>query len=157
MAASEERQKFLATLPRKRVAAGALIRDQNGHICLVEPTYRTKWSFPGGTVETDESPSQGCFREVREEIGLDLDPGRLLCVDWVASGPDPDDALVFVYDGGVLDAEEIDRIVTPPDELHGFRFVALDDVPALITERNLRRVRAAFGALADGGTREIGG
>lgn len=54
-----DRQQFLATLPRERIAAGALIRDQVGRICIVQPTYKPLWNFPGGTVEADESPSAG--------------------------------------------------------------------------------------------------
>lgn len=45
------RAEFLATLPRKRVTAGALIRDEVGRLLLVEPTYRDRWLTPGGTVE----------------------------------------------------------------------------------------------------------
>lgn len=43
-------------------AAGALIRDQQGRILLVEPTYKDHWEIPGGVIEVGETPSQGCAR-----------------------------------------------------------------------------------------------
>ncbi|HEY9293705.1 MAG TPA: NUDIX hydrolase [Microlunatus sp.] len=139
------RAEFLATLPRRRLAAGALIRDDSGRICLVEPTYKNYWLLPGGTIEADESPSAGCHRELVEELGLDLVIGPMLSMDWVApASDDPHGALVFVYDGGVLDQETIDRIVTPSDELRSFRFVPESELDRYTTERNRNRILAAM-------------
>src|SRR4051794_34297997 len=53
-----------------RVAAGALIRDVEGRILLVKPTYKDGWDIPGGYVEPGESPADACNREIAEEIGL---------------------------------------------------------------------------------------
>ena len=142
------RAEFLATLHRRRLAAGALIRDAAGRICLVEPTYKETWHLPGGTVETDESPAGGCHRELVEELGLDMPIGPMLIMDWISpSDGDPHGALMFVYDGGVLDQADIDQIVTPPDELRGYRFVAEAELGLYITERNQSRIRAALSAL----------
>src|SRR6201989_3012499 len=84
-----------------RVAAGALIRDPYGRILLVKPTYKDGWDIPGGYVEPGESPAQACQREIREEIGLSRELGRLLLVDW-APHPSEGDKLLFVFDGGTL-------------------------------------------------------
>ena len=143
------RKEFLATLPRRRVAAGAVIRDDQGRVCLVEPTYKAYWLLPGGTVEADESPRSGCHREIIEELGLELELGPLLGMEWLASegSDDAHGALMFCYDGGVLDAATISRIVTPAEELHGFRFVPVAELPDYTTERNRRRIVAALGAI----------
>lgn len=143
----QSRAEFLATLPRRRVAAGALIRDDAGRVCIVDPTYKDLWQLPGGMVEADESPFQGCRRELLEELGLEMEVGSMLCLDWVA--PDEDDphgALILVYDGGVLDQQTIDRIVTPPDELHGYAFVEVDQLDSYVSDRNRRRIVEALAA-----------
>jgi 8-oxo-dGTP diphosphatase len=82
-----------------RVAAGALVRDPAGRVLLVRPTYKAGWDVPGGYVEPGETPSQACRRELDEEIGLRLRPGRLLVVDW-APHPEEGDKVLFVFDGG---------------------------------------------------------
>lgn len=144
----QTRAEFLASLPRRRIAAGALIRDLAGRICLVEPTYKKLWNLPGGTVETDESPATGCRREVQEELGIELEIGPMLCMDWVAPGPDdPHGALIFVYDGGVVEQSIIDTMITPPDELYGFEFVAVGDLGRYLSDRNRRRIEAGLSAI----------
>lgn len=153
--AALDRQAFLASLPRKRVAAGALIRDERGGICIVEPTYKTKWHFPGGTVEADESPAAGCRRELFEELGLDIAVGRLLCVEWVTEDGDPHGALMFVYDGGVLGPAAIESISLPADELSAFRFVDPAEVDRWVSPANARRAASALGALTRGTVEEI--
>ncbi|GAA1596153.1 NUDIX hydrolase [Kribbella hippodromi] len=110
-------------LPRKTAAGGALIRDRGGRILFLEPTYKPTLDIPGGIVEENESPYEACRREVKEEIGLDLEIGPLLVVDWIpAAGPWPD-ALAFVFDGGILDHDALDhdalaRAAADPTEPH---------------------------------------
>src|SRR5713101_3717207 len=97
---------YIASLARKRMAAGALCRDRAGRVLLVDPVYRDTWDLPGGAVEAEESPHAACRREVAEELGLDRLPGRVLAVVWVPSRPERPEGLIVVYDGGVLsDAE----------------------------------------------------
>ncbi len=50
----------------------------------------------------------------------------------------------FVFDGGVLTAEEIARIRLDEDELTGFEFFSKDELPIEMTETLRRRVLAAW-------------
>ncbi|MBA8793311.1 8-oxo-dGTP pyrophosphatase MutT (NUDIX family) [Friedmanniella endophytica] len=152
------RQEFLATLPRRRLAAGALVRDEQGRFCLVEPTYKPRWILPGGTVETGESPREACAREIVEELGVALPVGRLLVLDPVAPDPpvDPHGALILAYDGGVWDGATIARFRLPGDELRSFRFVDVDEATGLLDAVNHRRVVAALDALRTGTVAELG-
>jgi 8-oxo-dGTP diphosphatase len=151
------RSEYLATLPRRRLAAAALIRDDQGRVCLVEPTYKDRWILPGGTVEADEAPSSACTGEVREELGVDVVPGPLLALSWVAPVPglDPHGGLRLVYDGGVVGPATIARFVLPTDELRSFRFVAPREVSALATPGTARDVDAALTGLAQGRVVEL--
>jgi len=62
--------------------------DGDGNVLLVNPTYKPGWELPGGVVEADESPADACRREVREELGLDVEVGELMCVDYNRATPD---------------------------------------------------------------------
>lgn len=152
-----DRASFLATLPRRRLGAGALIRDGAGRVLLVEPTYRPDWLLPGGTVEPDESPSVACRREVLEELGLDRPIGRLLVINSHRPEPptDPYGSLQFGYDGGVLTEAEIAAIRLPADELRSYAFVEADRAGELLGPRSRSLVAAGLAALADGTLHEL--
>ncbi|MEJ7796249.1 MAG: NUDIX hydrolase, partial [Nocardioides sp.] len=62
-------------LPRKRAISQLLVRDTDGRVLVCELTYKRDWDLPGGVVEVGESPKLAVAREVREELGLDLEPG----------------------------------------------------------------------------------
>ncbi|NYE74951.1 NUDIX hydrolase [Microlunatus parietis] len=152
-----DRASFLATLPRRRIGAGALIRDEAGRVLLVEPTYRPDWLLPGGTVEADESPSTACRREVLEELGLDRPLGRLLVINSNRPDPptDPYGSLQFGYDGGVLTEPEIAAIRLPADELRSYAFVEVDRIGDRLGPRSRPLVTAGLAALADGTLHEL--
>lgn len=114
-----ERRDVTAGLPRKRMAAGLLLTDADERVLLVEPVYKAGWEIPGGCVEADESPYQAAIRECREELGLDLAPGRLLVVDWVPARAGRTEGVMVVYDCGTLDPRVHERIVVPPGQGSG--------------------------------------
>jgi 8-oxo-dGTP diphosphatase len=127
-------------------AAGALFLDETGRVLLVEPNYKNHWEIPGGLIEVGETPSQGCAREVAEELGLTRDPGRLLVVDW-APHPTQGDRVLFVFDGGTLTAAEIAMIRLQPEELDSYEFLPPAQALDRLIPRLRRRVDAALHAL----------
>lgn len=141
------------TRPKKRMGAGVLIRDEQGRVLLVEPTYKNSWEIPGGSVEADESPRATCKREVEEELGLTRAVGRLLCMEWQGPEEDRSESLMFIYDGGVL--SDPSNIRLPADELTSFSFVDPDEISAVVVERLSRRIGAALRALAEDTTAEL--
>jgi 8-oxo-dGTP diphosphatase len=63
--------------------ARGLITDEYGRWLIVIPLGGTRlWLLPGGLIEQDESPTDACEREIREEIGLDLKCVSLYSVGW---------------------------------------------------------------------------
>jgi 8-oxo-dGTP diphosphatase len=42
------------------------------------------WEFPGGKIEGDETPEIAAFREIREELGVDLDISALHAVSFAS-------------------------------------------------------------------------
>ncbi|MBT3153210.1 NUDIX hydrolase [Streptomyces sp. CHD11] len=148
---------YIASLPRVLAGAAALFRDREGRVLLVEPNYREGWALPGGTIESDqgESPREAARRETAEEIGLDRPLGRLLTVDWV-KGPGRPPLVAYLYDGGVLGADELAAIRLQESELLSWRLVPREDVTEYLRDSLGRRLLAALDALAEGsGTVEL--
>jgi 8-oxo-dGTP diphosphatase len=60
---------------------GAIITDAAGRLLLIKRGHepgKGLWSIPGGRVEPGETDEQAVIREVREETGLVVQPGRLI-------------------------------------------------------------------------------
>ncbi|MGA4797688.1 NUDIX domain-containing protein [Streptomyces lavendulocolor] len=142
---------YIAGLPRVLAGAAALLRDGEGRVLLVEPNYRDGWTLPGGTVESDtgETPRQAARRETLEEIGLDVELGGLLAVDWVHGAARPP-IVAYVYDGGVLDGERFRAIRLQEEELISWKLVEPEDLPTYLLGSLGFRVTAALDALASG-------
>lgn len=134
-------------LPKKRVGAGVAIVDENFRILLVEPTYKDTWEVPGGMVELDESPREAARRECREELGIDIEIGRLLVIDWVNQGRAAGEGLLFIYATGPVDASQI---ILPSDELRSWRWCDHEAVLARVQDFKARRLFAAVEALRNG-------
>lgn len=149
---------YIAGLPRVLAGAAMLFRDGEGRVLIVEPNYRPGWALPGGTIESDdgETPRAGARRETLEEIGLDIVPGRLLAIDWVAARPGRPPIAAYLYDGGVLSAGQLASIRLQEEELDSWRLLPPEDVPAYLAGSLGPRVLAALDALESGtGTVEL--
>ncbi|MER6130197.1 NUDIX hydrolase [Streptomyces sp. NPDC001795] len=148
---------YIASLPRILAGAAALFRDTEGRVLLVEPNYRDGWALPGGTIESDtgETPRQGARRETAEEIGLDVELGRLLAVDWVHGTARPP-LVAYLYDGGVLREEDLKAIRLQEEELLSWRLVPREELSEYLPGTLGLRVLAALDVLAEGtGTVEL--
>jgi ADP-ribose pyrophosphatase YjhB (NUDIX family) len=144
-----------ARMARKRIAAGALIRDSLGRILFVVPNYRPWLDIPGGVVEADEPPKAACRREVGEEIGLDLTVGRLLVIDWVPAQGVWGDALNLIFDGGVIDSATMNGAKARDHELDGLALLSLDDASLRLRPSQTRRLAAALEALGQSAPRYL--
>lgn len=62
-----------AANPKYTVGAICLIERSDGALLLVRHAYRGRWGFPGGLVKRQEDAADAARREVREEVGLDVE------------------------------------------------------------------------------------
>ncbi|MBB2948844.1 8-oxo-dGTP pyrophosphatase MutT (NUDIX family) [Actinoplanes lutulentus] len=143
-------EDFTATLPRKRMGAGALLTDDRGRVLLVEPTYKDYWEIPGGSVEADESPLTAVARELTEELGLSIQPGRLLVTDWVPPRVGRTEGLMLLFDGGMVTPEQAARIRLPAEELRSWAWSSEEEAGERLPELLARRMAAAVRARAEG-------
>ncbi|HAG62973.1 NUDIX hydrolase [Kocuria rhizophila] len=144
----DELREFIATLPTRRLASAAVIRDENGRVLAVEPNYKDGWTLPGGTVEAGEDPRTGCFREVVEEVGLHLPEGRLIAVTHGVSMGMWGDSVSFLYDGGRVPSDT--PITVQEEELLSYRWVAPEDLETVMSPGMAAHLRTAIEALESG-------
>ncbi|TDV56594.1 NUDIX domain-containing protein [Actinophytocola oryzae] len=93
-------------VPARVATARGLIRDPDGRWLIVRPVGKRHWQLPGGRLERGEPPTAACRRELREELGVDLEPGRPLAVTWRPARR-RSARFAFVFDMGTHDALEI--------------------------------------------------
>jgi 8-oxo-dGTP diphosphatase len=108
------------------VVAAVLIRDGRALACrraAHKPGAGT-WEFPGGKVESGETPERALTREIREELGVDIAVGALVDRSEVPVGDRVIDLACYLADPvGPLPVTSTDH-----DEL---RWVPLADLGAL--------------------------
>ncbi|MCP1241580.1 NUDIX domain-containing protein [Acetobacter lambici] len=128
------------------VGCGAFILRDGGLLLIrrVKAPEAGCWGLPGGKVDPFETTAQAAMREVREEVGLELQAGPLLCVvdqidravgtHWVAP----------VYTVGPVRGEPY---LCEPHKHDGLGWFALDALPHPLTVATQVAVQA-FNALA---------
>src|SRR5262245_16934990 len=68
MFSSFAHQRFSAT-------AGGVICDPDGRVLLLKHVFRpgSGWGIPGGFIKSGEPPESALRRELREEVGMEID------------------------------------------------------------------------------------
>lgn len=138
-------------LPRKRAIGQMLLRDPAGRVLLCQLTYKRDWDLPGGVLENEESPRVGAQRELTEELGLEVEAGRLLLTDWLPAWGGWDDAVCLVFDGGVHDPAVLGQLRFQPREIRSAEFCDPKQVAARAADFTARRIAAALASLTGEG------
>jgi len=63
--------------PSKRCASGVVCINPEGKMLAIKAVYKDFWSLPDGITEESESPEKGALRELREELGIVLQPEQV--------------------------------------------------------------------------------
>jgi 8-oxo-dGTP pyrophosphatase MutT (NUDIX family) len=114
--------------PLHPATARGLIFDTAGRWLIVRPVDDHRWHLPGGLIEQDKSPADACRREVREELGVDLEPGPLYALGWnPPRRPGRNARFSFVFDMGTHDTDALSpRIRLQADELDAWQWAHPD-------------------------------
>jgi 8-oxo-dGTP diphosphatase len=134
-----------SALPKKRLIAHVLMRDDQDRVLLCETQFKQDWELPGGIVEPLEPPRLGAAREVREELGIDLQIGRLLVVDWMPPYLGWDDAIEMIFDGGMVAENDLAYWSLQPTEIKAVALVDLPTAREFLTPLAFRRLSLAVG------------
>ncbi len=111
--------------PRMLVVAALIERDGKVLLSQRRPDQALPltWEFPGGKIESGESPELALAREIKEELGCDVNVGR---VADVAFHPYPDfDLFLLLY------RCEIVAGMPHALDVHAVRWVPVTEVASL--------------------------
>lgn len=111
-------------------AVSAIVVDSDGRVLLARRRSDPDaglWDTPGGFLEEGEEPQEGLRRELREETGLDVQPGSFLgaYVDSYGDGPEAGSVLNLVWDATVVSGE-----MHADDDVSELRWFPIDDLPS---------------------------
>jgi ADP-ribose pyrophosphatase YjhB (NUDIX family) len=124
---------------------GAVITDDTGRLLLVKRGHEPeagRWSLPGGRVKPGESDWHALVREVHEETGLRVEPGRLV---GAVERPGPGGT---VFDINDYAASVSGGLLAAGDDAAGVRWVHPRDLDRLSLTSGLARTLAEWGVLS---------
>lgn len=84
------KRTVVRTLAPSYTVGAVCVLEHDGEFLVLWQPHRRGWSLPGGLLGRGEDPADAVRREVREEVGLAIDPGDpvVVRVDPVEQGVD---------------------------------------------------------------------
>lgn len=119
------------------LVVNAWIKNKDGKFLIVQrsinKTYPLMWECVGGSVLMGESSIDGALREVKEEVGLDLEPetGKILFTKIRGTFNDIVDVWLFEYNGDL----HLDDATT--DEVSDCRWMTVSEIRKLYEDNRL--------------------
>lgn len=113
--------------PSFTVGAMCIIERSDGAVLLVRHSYRERWGVPGGLLKRREDAEEGAKREVREEVGLEVE---LLGEPAVVVDAEPQ-RVDLVFRARPADGADLGAIEPGSVEIVETRWFPRTDLPAL--------------------------
>ncbi|MEY9848306.1 8-oxo-dGTP diphosphatase [Streptacidiphilus sp. BW17] len=148
-------EQYVELIPHATMFACLYVTDAQGHplqLHTAKPQHPQAWQYPGGNVEHGQTPFQTAVREMEEEMGLTFrgEPRLLAMHFMLPSTAWPLAKIGVVFDGGVLDAEELAQVRLDPREHSHWQVLPLEQWQPLMGTRYWRRLQASHQARATG-------
>ena len=100
--------RLMINRPKLKVV-GALLRDKENRIfsCMRPDgdAWAGWWEFPGGKVDPGESMQEALSREIKEELGISVNPKSKICE--IDHSYEDRDVNLHIFDCGLVDPQEI--------------------------------------------------
>ncbi len=110
-------------------AVAALVTDDEGRLLLARRAHEPdagRWDTPGGFLNEGEEPLAALRRELREEAGVEIEPGALVGMHLDRYGGDDEDTpiLNLVWEASIVSGEP-----EPADDVSELRWFPRDELP----------------------------
>lgn len=132
-------RRRLVRLGQRRftVTAGAIIFDGQGRILLLDHVFRPEsgWGIPGGFLSKGEQPEAALRRELREEIGIEVE-----CLETLFTRTLPLTRQIEIY----FRAKAIGQPEPCSFEIRNAGWFSLDDLPPELSQDQRRLIQRAL-------------
>jgi 8-oxo-dGTP diphosphatase len=125
---------------------GGVIKDEQGRLLLIKRGHEPGaglWSLPGGRIEPGETDAEALVREMIEETGLQVEPGRLL---GRVRRPGRDGDVIDIRDYA---ATVISGTLRPGDDAADAMWVSAADIGSLAVTEGLVEVLTEWQVLGE--------
>ncbi len=116
--------------------AGILVKDQQILLVRHEKDGKSYWLIPGGGVDFGESAEQALIREFQEEVGLNIQVGKLVLVH-DSIPPNLHRQVLNLY--FLVTADHFKIKVTPDAVLRDAAFYPLADFPGMPVNPDVKK------------------
>ncbi len=114
------------------IGAFAIILDKQDRVLLCHRRDYDLWNLPGGGMNANETPWECVVREVKEEVGLDIEIERLAGVYSKRNQTD----LVFSFVGRIVGGK-----ITLTDEADQIEYFSIEDIPKNTAPKHVERIK----------------
>ena len=132
------RRRLVRTGQRRfTVTAGAMIFDDEGRILLLDHVFRPDcgWGIPGGFLSKGEQPEAALRRELKEEIGIEVEGVEML---FARTLPRPRQIEIYFRARAIGCPEPCSF------EIKSARWFSIDDLPSELSQDQRRLIRRSL-------------
>lgn len=115
------------------LAVTAVIRNREGKYLVLkrhprEVAFPNHYCFPGGKVEGEDTIEQTLAKEIKEEAGLIMKPGKILLKDAAFVRPDGQTVKVLGY---LCEVEDDSKVVFDVNDFTEYKWVTAEELSKL--------------------------
>lgn len=121
----------MSTTPE--AACGAAILDAAGRLLLIQRLREPEagaWGLPGGKIDFGERAQDAARREIREELGVDIELTGLACIAETIDQGDQRHWVAPVYSARIISGEPK---LMEPEKHGGWGWFEIDSLPDKLT------------------------
>ena len=120
--------------PKRRMIVRGIIVDQSGAVAVFNKRVENDYRLPGGVIKNDESPEDTFLKEIKREIGCEIE--IIEDIGIVEEYMSQDDIIqeTYVYVGRVLEKGKIDYNNQEVDEFGKVIWVSPEEALKLISD-----------------------
>ena len=127
MYSKEENIRFLKERVARPSSAGIIIENDKSEALILKANYKKYWSFPGGWIEDDQTPSEAAIRELKEEAGIDVSIDSLKLIQVVNRKSSFLSSYQFIFKTSEI-LKDTSIIRLQPEEIDDYRFVTKKEI-----------------------------